>query len=197
MVGAQGWKETNRKGAGTRQKTGKRRTESNSKKARWLQNHRQPGVVTFAEGKCKSWGGGEAALQATLAETGGWWLGVGQERGKRTNQPQTEDQQGEWSSSLSARGSGAEIKVLRVQRQGKRGAWGWKEVQRPRSSSALWYDEGGIGRRPSHSSSTPRVPLAARLCRQRISSTWRSSARILASSWAPEARLPVSRLSKA
>lgn len=73
---------------------------------------------------------------------------------------------------------------------------GWKEGQRPGSSSALWFgDDEGVGR--PYSSSRPRVPLAARLCRQRISSTWRSSARTLASSWTPEARLPVSRLSRA
>lgn len=65
LVGAQGWKETNRKGAGTWQRRG------NSRKARWWQSHRRPVVVTFAESRCKSWGSGEAALQAPLAEMGG------------------------------------------------------------------------------------------------------------------------------
>ena len=124
LVGAQSWKELELGKGGARKG---QESKSSSRKARWWQSHRWPVAVTFAESRCKSWGSGAAALQATLAEIGGRRAG-GRERGKRTNQPQTEDQQGEWSS-LSARGSGAEIKVLRVQRQGKRGAGGWKEVQ--------------------------------------------------------------------
>lgn len=85
----------------------------------------------------------------------------------------------------------------RFRDRARKGQGAGRRVVRPRSSLALWYDAGGGIRRPSHSSSTFRGPLTARLCRQRSSSTWRSSPRTLASSWAPEARVPVSRLSRA
>lgn len=140
----------------------------------------------FAESRSSSWGTGPSELP---------WLGA--KKGLRDATPDR-GPAGEMVSLPLSWGVWCTDWVLRVQRQDRRGTGGWQEGQRPRSSSALWYErDEGIVQRPSHSSSTLRGPLAPRLCRQRISSTWRSSTRTLASSWAPEARLPVSRLNKA
>lgn len=76
--------------------------------------------MMFTENRCMSWGD-RGAFQAALADTG-WEQRKGQE-----NQSQTEAQQGEWSSSLSA--GGYRDKSSEGSETGRDTGGGWKEGQ--------------------------------------------------------------------